>query len=66
MVSDLPPLRLEVLERTVHSEGIESGDREELLAAFQLPKMQELFKVVIESYVGEDVRRRQRLNLPVC
>lgn len=66
MVSDLPPLRLEVLERAVHSEGIESGDREELLAAFQLPKMQELFKVVIESYVGEDVRRRQRLNLPVC
>ena len=57
MVSDLPPLRLEVLERAVHSEGIESGDREELLAAFQLPKMQELFKVVIESYVGEDVRK---------
>lgn len=58
MVSDSPPLRLDVLERAVDSEGVEPGDWDELLAAFRLPKVQELYKVVMEeSYVGDDLRR---------
>ena len=50
-------LSLEVLERAVHSEGIESNDWDEL--AFQLPKLQELFTVVMESYVGKSLSLRR-------